>query len=127
MRTLGIDYGSKRVGIALSNEAGTMAFPREVLPNDARLLATLEEIIRRENVSAIVIGHSLNTDGTPNKIHAAVEGLMMDLTLAVGLPIHLVPEQYTTQQALRTQGRTAMTDASAAALILNTYLEQNRS
>ncbi len=126
MRLLGIDYGSKRVGIALSNEDGTMAFPREVLQNDNALLPTLETIIAKEKVGEIVIGHSLNMDGTPNKIHEAVEGLMMDLTLAVGLPIHLVPEQYTTQAAVRTQGRNDMTDASAAALILNTFIEQQR-
>lgn len=126
MRLLGIDYGSKRVGIALSNEDGTMAFPREVILNDGKLLAALETIITKEKVGEIVIGHSLNTKGQENKIHAAVEGLMMDLTLSVGLPIHLVPEQYTTQLALRTQGRTELTDASAAALILNTFIEQQR-
>ncbi len=126
MRLLGIDYGSKRVGIALSNEDGTMAFPREVIQNDEKLVSKLEAIVTQERVEGIVIGHSLDTKGQPNTIHEAVEELMMDLTLAVGLPIHLVPEQYTTQAALRTQGRNAMTDASAAALILSTFIEQQR-
>ncbi len=126
MRILGIDYGSKRVGVALTNEDGTMAFPHEVIPNDAKLLARLEQIIAKQKVDEIVLGHSLNRDGTPNKIHAAVEELMMDLTLSVGLPIHLMPEQYTTQAALRTQGRNDMTDASAAALILDAFLTQSK-
>lgn len=126
MRILGIDYGTKRVGIALSNEDGTMAFPKEVITNDAALLKNLEAIIVREGVEVVVIGHSLNTDGRPNPVQADIEALMLDLTLGVGLPVHLVPEQYTTQAALRIQGRTDMTDASAAALILNTYLEQQR-
>lgn len=125
MRKMGIDYGSKRVGVALTNEDGTMAFPHEVLSNDAKLQEKLEAIITKQHVEEIVIGHSLDRDGQPNKIHAAVEELIMDLTLSVGLPIHLVPEQYTTQAALRTQGRNDMTDASAAALILDTFITQS--
>ncbi len=119
---MGIDYGSKRVGIALTNEAGNMAFPHGVLPNDGKLQSAIEKIITEKAVTEIIIGHSLDCDGNPNKIHAAVEALMIDLTLSVGLPIHLIPEQYTTQAALRTQGRNDLTDASAAALILDSYL-----
>jgi len=122
MRKMGIDYGSKRVGIALTNEAGNMAFPHGVLPNDDKLQSAIEKIITEKAVTEIIIGHSLDCDGNPNKIHAAVEALMIDLTLSVGLPIHLIPEQYTTQAALRTQGRNDLTDASAAALILDSYL-----
>jgi RNase H-fold protein (predicted Holliday junction resolvase) len=47
---------------------------------------------------------------------------MLDLTLNLGLPIELEPEQYTTQEAIRLQGRNEMTDASAASVILNSYL-----
>jgi len=121
---MGIDFGTKKVGIALTNEGGNMAFPHSVIPNDDQLLAKLEQLIEKEKVGEIIMGHSLDTNGKPNAAQAGVEELMTDLTLAVGLPIHLVPEQYTTQLALRTQGRNAMTDASAAALILNTFLEQ---
>lgn len=113
------------MGVALTNEDGTMAFPHEVLSNDAKLQEKLEAIITKQHVEEIIIGHSLDRDGQPNKIHAAVEELIMDLTLSVGLPIHLVPEQYTTQAALRTQGRNDMTDASAAALILDTFITQS--
>ena len=51
---------------------------------------------------------------------------MLDLTLEVGLPIHLEPRLYTTQAALRLQGRNAMTDAAAATLILDNYLVKNK-
>lgn len=119
---MGIDYGSKRVGIALTDEGGHMAFPHGVLPNDTKLQAAIEQLITEKNVTEIVIGHSLDREGNPNKIHEAVESLMMDLTLSVGLPIHLQPEQYTTQEAVRLQGRNDQVDASAAAIILNSYL-----
>jgi putative Holliday junction resolvase len=124
MRYLGIDYGIKRVGLALSDETGKMAFPHDVVPNDHSLLTALETCIAAHNVAAIVIGHSKNRDGKDNKIHAGVTELMTDLTLATGLPVHLEPEHYTTQEAIRFQGRTAQTDAAAAAIILNSFLQR---
>jgi putative holliday junction resolvase len=126
MRLMGIDYGSKRVGVALSDEAGRMAFPYIVLKNSPTLLKELEAIIAEKQAGEIVIGHSLDKDQKPNKIHAAVEALMMDLTLATGLPIHLEAEQFTTQAALQIQGRTTQTDASAAALILDSFITRQK-
>lgn len=121
---MGIDYGSKNVGIALTDEGCQMAFPHSVLPNDSNLQTAIENLIAQQEVSEIVIGHSLNREGEPNPIHTRVEGLMTDLTLSIGLPIHLQPEQYTTQEAVRLQGKNAQVDASAAAIILNSYLTQ---
>lgn len=123
---MGIDYGTKRVGVALSDEGGKMAFPHTVLNNDPSLLNKLEELIGDRKVGEIVIGHSLGRDGQPNSVHSDVEELIGDLTLRVGLPIHLEPEQYSTQEALRDQGRTAQTDASAAAIILNSFITKKK-
>lgn len=122
MRMLGIDYGTKRVGLALSDNEGLMAFPHKVILNDKDFLPALYAIISKESVEMIVIGESLRSDGSHNAIHAAVTELITDLTLETGLPVHLEPEQYTTQEALRFQGRTTETDASAAAIILNSYI-----
>ena len=122
MRLMGIDYGTKRVGIALSDDKGMMAFPHVVLPNDGGLLKAVEKIAAKEHVGMIVIGHSLGREGAPNKVHAAVEEFIQDLTLSLGLPIELEPEQYTTQEAIRFQGKTDMTDAAAASIILNSYI-----
>lgn len=124
MRKMGIDYGTKNVGIALTDEGGVMAFPHEVLPNDRQLQEKLEQLIEEKAVTEIVIGHSLDRDGNPNDIHTAVEALMTDLTLSVGIPIHLQPEQYTSQEAKRIQGKNKQIDASAAAIILNSFLTQ---
>jgi len=126
MRLMGIDYGTKRVGVALSDEGGNMAFPHIVLDNDLKLLEKLEEIIDARKVELIVIGHSLNKDGQPNSVHSEVEELIGDLTLRVGLPIHLEPEQYSTQAAIREQGRNKQVDASAASIILNSYITKNK-
>ncbi len=125
MRHLGIDFGTKRVGLALSDESGVMAFPYAVIPNDAKLVQALEAIIAKEGVQAVVIGHSLDKSGRPNAIHQAVEALITDLTLACGVPITLHPEQFTTQEAIRASGRHKEIDAAAATIILNSYLTQH--
>lgn len=123
---MGIDYGTKRVGVALSDEGGRMAFPHIVLDNDSSLLTKLESLVEERNVGEIVIGHSLGRDGKANAVHSEVEELIGDLTLRVGVPIHLHPEQYSTQEAIREQGRNKQTDASAASIILNSFITSRK-
>ena len=122
MRYLGIDYGTKKSGLAMSDETGTMAFPREVIKNDTQFLPYVEQLIKEEGIDEVVIGHSMHTDGTDNPVQADIETFITDLTLACGVPIHLQAEQYSTQEAKRYQGKTDKTDAAAAAIILNNYL-----
>ena len=124
MRRMGIDYGSKKVGIAFTDEGGGMAFPHSVLPNDSALMGKIKELIDEKSVQEIVVGHSLDKNGEPNPIHKHVEELITDITLSVGLPVHLEPEQYTSQQAARVTGKNEQIDASAAALILEGYIQK---
>lgn len=126
MRKMGIDYGKKRVGVAFTDDAGLMAFPHGVLENNTDLLSTLCDLIAQKEVDEVVIGYSLNKDGKPNEIQRAIEELITDLTLQVGVPVHLEPEQYSTQEAIRFQGRNANTDASAAAIILNSFITRSK-
>lgn len=125
MRYLGIDYGTKRVGLALSDESGQMAFPFKILDNTPNLPKELETLIETEKVGAVVIGHSLDKNGEDNPVQANIKELVTDLTLATGLPVHLEPEQFSTQEAKQIQGKNDKTDASAAAIILNSYLSKN--
>lgn len=126
MRHLGIDYGTKRVGLALSDESGAMAFPSAVVPNDTQLIERIDQLVKQEQVQEIVVGHSQHPDGTDNKVQAAITEFVTDLTLHIGLPVHLEPEYYSTQEAIRFQGRTQHTDAAAAAVILNSYLTRTK-
>lgn len=123
---MGIDFGHKNVGIAFSDEGGMMAFPHSVLKNDAELLKKVVALAEEKGASEIVIGHSLDKDGNANKIHAQVEEFIGDMTLQLGLPIHLQPEYYSTQQAVRFQGKTAQTDAAAASIILDSYIQKKK-
>lgn len=123
---MGIDFGSKKVGLAFSDESGSMAFPYGVVPNDAKLFPTVLKLIKEKNVGEVIIGHSLDKEGKANKIHEAVETFMLDLTLELGIPVHLEPEQYSTQQAIRIQGKNAQTDAAAAAIILDSFITRKK-
>lgn len=126
MRKLGIDFGTKKVGLALTDEAEQMAFPHAVVPNDAALLGLIEQLIAEKEVTEVVIGHSKNLDGTDNPVQSAIEEFIGDLTMRVPVPIHLEPEQFTSAAAARTTGKNDMIDAAAAALILETYLQKQR-
>jgi len=126
MRLLGIDYGTKKVGLALTDESGVMAFPYSVIPNDGGLVETVAALIVEQQVGVVVIGHSLNLDGTPNAVQSHIESFIADLAMQTPTPIHLEPEQMTTQQAATTTGRNDQSDAAAAALILESYLAKQK-
>lgn len=125
MKRIGIDFGSKRIGLALSDDSGRMAFPHSVVPNNDSFFKSLEKVIDDNSVQEIVIGHSLDREGNPNSIHSQVEELIQDITLNIGIPVHLEPEQYTSQQAKQIQGKNDMLDASAATLILDSFIQKN--
>ncbi len=126
MKRMGIDYGSKKIGIAVSDDSGSMAFPVGVVSNDENFLNYVEELVQERKIKEIVIGHSINNAGEPNKIHDAVEEFITDVTLKIGIPVHLEPEQYSSQQATQVQGKNDLIDASAAAIILESYIIKNK-
>ncbi|MFZ1988109.1 MAG: Holliday junction resolvase RuvX, partial [Minisyncoccia bacterium] len=68
MRYIGIDYGTKKVGLALSDEAGTMGFPHGIIPNTPRLLETIVTLIKEKKVEAVVMGESKDFSGKDNPI-----------------------------------------------------------
>jgi putative Holliday junction resolvase len=127
MKRMGIDFGSKKIGIAFTDDAGIMAFPHAVIPNDANFFKIIEKLVAERGVEEIVIGHSLDNNGKPNQIHAAVEEFITDVTLLIGIPVYLEPEQYSTQQAARVTGKNAQTDAAAAALILESFITKEKN
>ena len=136
MRHLGIDYGSKRVGVAISDDGGTMAFPYKILSNDMGLIDTVHNICGEEDISAIVIGESSDLSGKPNKIMGSIEEFIKNLEAELDLPIYLQKEFMTTVEARGREGKEqnnarkiskekqSSVDASAAALILQRYLDK---
>ncbi len=127
MKRMGIDFGTKKIGIAITDESGSMAFPHAVVPNDGKFLAYIENLVNQRDVKEIVIGHSLDNAGKANAVHKLVEEFMMDITLSLGIPVHLEPEQYSSQQAKQIQGKNLQIDASAAALILDSFITKQKN
>ena len=124
MRYLGIDYGKKRVGLALSDEAGEFALPHSVLPADAKLVSRVAALCNEQKVGAIVMGESKDFKQVANRIMTEALEFKTNLEKATGLPVHLEPEFMTSAEAEHIQGKNAMLDASAAALILKSFLEK---
>jgi len=126
MRYLGIDYGAKRVGAALSDDKGMMAFPHATLSNDGTLLEEVVRICHEFSVGTVVIGESRQLNGEPNQIQRAIERFKEKLTKALTVPVVFELEFMTSRQASHIQGETDMLDASAAAIILQSYLDKHK-
>ena len=133
MRYLGIDYGSKKVGLALSDEAGAMGFPHAITPNTPRLVDELCALIAKENVGAVVIGESRTLEGGENPIAESARALGNMLTERAGMPVFYESEVFTSAAARRAPEKEMKSrapkkhiavDASAAALILTSYLSR---
>ncbi|KKQ93089.1 MAG: hypothetical protein UT20_C0056G0015 [Candidatus Levybacteria bacterium GW2011_GWA1_39_11] len=119
---MAIDYGKKRVGIASTDETGDFALPRAVWPNDETLVDKILKLKVEEQIEKIIIGESRNLDGSPNPIQKEIDNLKSEIAKR-GVEIVSHPEVFTTLEARRLQGQTEMTDASAAALILKSFID----
>ena len=142
MRYLGVDYGSKKVGLALSDETGAMGFPHSIVANTPRLVDEICALIAKENVGAVVIGESRDLAGGENPI-AKDAHIFGDLIIArSGISVSYESEVFTSVEARRAPesaegahlgGKERKSrapkvhkdvDASAAALILTSYLSR---
>ena len=126
MRLMGIDFGSKRIGVALSDESGTMAFPHAVVPT-ATAAADVLALVRAEGVGTIVVGLSANFKNKENPIMVPARAFADEIARASGVPVVFEPEFLTSAEAARVQGEGELSDASAAALILNSYILRRKN
>lgn len=129
MRYLGIDYGNRKVGLAISDEARSFAWPYQVIKNDSRdkLIEEIKKICLKEGIGGVVVGESLDLSGQANAIQKDILNFKEKLEKEVGLPVELQSEFFTTQEARRVIDENQsdpQTDARAAALILKSYLEK---
>ena len=133
MRYLGVDYGSKRIGVALSDEAGTMGFPHTILANTPRLVDDTCALIAKENIGTVVIGESRDLAGKENPIAKDARAFGEELMARAGVPVFFESEVFTSAEARRAPEKQEKTrapkkhvevDASAAALILTSFLSR---
>lgn len=124
-KLIGIDYGSKRVGIAVSDDSGSVAFPKTTLSNNRSLLQTLTTLIRNEHIGAIVVGESKNASGADNTVMKDARRFAEELKQSTGLPLSFEAEFYTSVEARRDIPEGGI-DAQAAAIILNSYINRTK-
>ncbi|MGO9588304.1 MAG: Holliday junction resolvase RuvX [Limisphaerales bacterium] len=133
MRILALDHGTKRIGVAVSDETRTIAQPLEYIPAEpfVDFLARLRQLIREKEVELILIGLPRNMDGSYGPAAEKVQTFVAALKDAVAVPVKTLDERLTSAQANRVliQGgvrrakRKAKVDKMAAAILLQSYLD----
>ena len=124
MRYLGVDYGTKRTGVALSDADGTIAFPNEVLDGDKQTtIRALKKILSAEGAQKIIVGLPVSLQGEETKISNEVRTFAAELHRELGVPVELENEMLTTKIAGEHTERERI-DAASAAIILQSYLDK---
>lgn len=137
MRVLGIDLGSKRIGIATSDRSGLIATPLTVLQRcgsmggDHRNIA---KMVVEEEALAVIVGLPLNMDGSEGSAAKAARAEAERMATVVGVPVHVYDERLTTVEAdrvllernMNAQARRKVVDKVAAAVMLQAWLDARR-
>ena len=138
-RVLGVDYGSERVGLSLSDPLGLIACPIPALKNTAELISHLQQVSTREHVNLIVVGMPDNLKGQVAQKAEEVQKFVNVLKEHIGIEVVTWDERFTTTLAHKTmqsmgtkkkerQKKDGRIDSMAAAIMLQGYLDrQNRS
>jgi len=137
MRILGLDIGSKRIGIAISDAEGSIAFPSGKIDRQGRKkdLEALRALVVERGVERVVVGLPKHLDGREGVEARAAREFAADLSRVTGLPVDTFDERLTTVEAeriLRASGRRGrkqreVIDSVAASIILGTYLDKRRN
>ena len=134
-RFMAVDYGEKRVGLAIGDELGMIASPAGFIARRARKRPPIAEIIRRAEAleaRGFVVGLPLDGAGNETDWTAEVRRVGDEIAKRTGLPVHYRDERFTTSASLRairemegsTRGRKGDVDAMAAAALLQSALNQ---
>ena len=132
MRYLAIDYGRKRMGIAVSDELKLIAQPLEFIPSAPfeRFLDRLKQLIIEKEVELVLVGLPRNLDGTYGAAAQNVQKFISQLTTALAIPVRSWDERLTSAQAnrvlqgnVRRADRKEKVDKLAAAILLQSYLD----
>jgi putative holliday junction resolvase len=133
MKYLGIDYGTKRIGIATSDDEGRVAFPLTVVDAGPEALSQIVELAKKNNVQKVVIGESQTLGGEANAVQEDIGQFKKDIAELSGLPVEyerefftssLAARQFTPDGSRKENPEHKNLDASAAALLLQSYLDK---
>ncbi len=136
MKYLGVDYGTKRIGVAVSDDTGSVAFPLTTIASNQEALERVAALVKEHNAEMIVMGESKNFKNEPNDVMEDIEQFKIDLAELTGLKVEYEPElfssaaaarQYTPDGSRKQNPSQEKLDASAAALILQSFLDRKRT
>lgn len=138
MKYLGIDFGTKRIGVAISDEGGALAFPRAVWENNETFFERLQEIVKKEGIGKIVVGIPRALSGKETAMTEQVKKFIEELKQKICSPaltqrgeparqgfIVVEEDEVFSTKIAKENAREDMRDASAAALILQQYLNRD--
>jgi len=136
MRCLGLDIGDRWIGVALSDPGGILASPVTVIERteDSKAIKAITDIINKEQVEQVIVGLPLSLDGSLSRQAEKVKDFADKLAENIKVPLEYRDERLTTVTAQRLKrasggkkgrGKTR-DDAEAAAVILQSYLEESR-
>ena len=136
-KVLGVDYGERRTGIAISDDSRTIAFPRETLdcPRPEQAAAAVARLADSERAAEIVVGYPLNMNGTLGARTARTDDFMAELAKRTAVPLKKWDERLSTKiaeavliEAGTSRGkRRGVVDKLAAQVILQGYLDATAS
>lgn len=140
---LGIDHGSVRLGIAVSDDNASVAFGREVLKNDKNIFTVLKKFITEENIKKVVIGYPLNLKGEKTQQTLEVEKFSEEMKASLsepefaGIEVVLWDERFTSKLAADSMLESGMKkkhrqikgniDIISAAIMLQSYLDSSKN
>ncbi len=136
MKILGIDYGTKRIGIAISDDSGKFAFPKSIITSGSKALGEIITLIQSEQVERVVVGNSVDQSGMRNILMEDIDVFIEELHKLTGLPIELADERFSSSAVrafdfekpiANTRGNsrpTGLIDDRAAAIMLQRYLDR---
>lgn len=126
MRYLGIDFGSRRIGLAISDEDSRIAFPYRVIEGGEpfTVIEKIKEIVKENNIGKIVLGIPISFEGEKTAQTRVIEQFAAVLSGAVQLPVEFENEMLSSRIGEREGIPKERLDASAAAIILQSYLDK---
>ena len=137
MRILAIDYGSARIGLALSDPTGTLARPLPFVSAkaDSKLAREIAELAKKNEVHLLLLGLPRNMDGSSGEAAIKVHAFAGALAQATTIPLKLIDERLSTVQASRqlqesgknTRNQRGRIDSEAACVVLQGYLDSQQS
>lgn len=124
MKLLGIDYGTKRIGLAVADDETRTATPLTIIENDEGVIDEIVSICKKRDVEVVVIGESTDFTGKDNEVMEHINQFADKLADSTDVTVDFAPEFMTSVQARRQPNAPDHVDGSAAAIILQRYLDQ---